>query len=64
MAHQYQTSTIQGFFENSCLQGSHDYWNLDDIVAEEDFVPCIFKITAKGMGYLNLMESFANPTSN
>jgi hypothetical protein len=57
MAHLYQVSTIQGFYESSCQPGSHDYWNLDDILAEEDFVPCNFKITAKGLGYLNLLES-------
>ena len=57
MAHLYQVSTIQGCNESSCLPGSHDSWNLDDILAEEDFVPCNFKITAKGLGYLNLLES-------
>lgn len=64
MAHLYEISTIQGFFESSCQHGSHDFWNLDDIVAEEDFIPCIFKITAKGLGYLNLLEAFNTPNNS
>ena len=30
-----------------------DYWNIDDILAEEELVPCTFKQDAKNLGYLD-----------
>jgi hypothetical protein len=59
MAHVFAQSTIEAFMQTSCLQGSNDYWNIDDILSEEEFVPCTFKVNAKGLGYLNLLESFS-----
>lgn len=60
MAHNFQASTVEAFTSETCSKlplASNDYWNLDDILSEEEFVPCAFKFDAKGLGYLNLLES-------
>ena len=33
-----------------------DYWNIDDILAEEELVPCTFKEDGKNLGYLDAMD--------
>ena len=53
MAHIFAGSTIEAITNPSCEKDSRDYWNLDDILAEEESVPCIFKFEAKGLGYLD-----------
>lgn len=62
MAHLYSALTVEGFLSRSCREGHGDYWSLDDILVEEEFVPCSFKHNAKGLGYLNLMDSLASST--
>lgn len=62
MAHLYSAQTVEGFLSRSCREGHRDFWNLDDILVEEEFVPCSFKHNAKGLGYLNLMDSLASST--
>ena len=32
-----------------------DYWNIDDILAEEELIPCTFKDDAKNLAYLDMM---------
>jgi hypothetical protein len=32
-----------------------DYWNIDDILAEEELVPCSFKSDAQNLGYLSAL---------
>ena len=31
---------------------SRDYWNIDDILAEEESVPVKFKVDARGLAFL------------
>jgi ribosomal protein L16 Arg81 hydroxylase len=33
-----------------------DYWNIDDILAGEDMIPCIMKEDAKNLGYLDSLD--------
>jgi len=30
-----------------------DYWNVESFLAEEEFIPCVFKIDCKNLGYLD-----------
>ena len=53
MAYLSSISTMDGLLQPSCLKGTRDYWNIDDILAEEELVPCTFKFDAKGLGYLD-----------
>ena len=53
MAYLQTVSTTEAVIGSSCLVGQRDYWNLDDILAEEEHVPCVFKFEAKGLGYLD-----------
>lgn len=45
-----------------------DYWNIDDILAEEEMVPCTFKSDAQNLGYLSMIAHNAQinkkPTSS
>ena len=34
-----------------------DYWNIDDILAEEELVPCRFKADAKNLAFLDMMDA-------
>ena len=34
-----------------------DYWNIDDILAEEELVPCEFKDDAHNLEYLDHLDS-------
>jgi hypothetical protein len=48
------SSTLTAFLSTACDHGqSNDYWNLDDILAEEETIPCNFKVDAKGLSYLD-----------
>jgi len=50
-------STIDSFLSVSCMErGQHDYWNLDDILAEEECVPTKFLVDAKGLKYLDHLD--------
>ena len=54
MAYLSATSTIEGLLQQSNEQSpSNDYWNIDDILAEEETIPCLFKVKAEGLGYLD-----------
>ena len=33
-----------------------DYWNIDDILGEEELIPCCFKGDAKHLAHLELMD--------
>lgn len=58
MANYTATSTLLGTLGWACDEAnSTDYWNIDDILAEEESVPCTFKIDAKGLGYLDQLEA-------
>ena len=57
MAHLFTVSTIDAFSSGSCsATEGRDYWNLDDILAEEELTPCTFKFEAKGLGYLEQLN--------
>ena len=44
--------------QQSCgAQPQQDYWNIDDILAEEELVPCQFKKDARGLGYLDQVDT-------
>lgn len=50
-------STIDGLLHySSCGKGSRDYWNIDDILAEEETIPTEFVVDAKGLAYLDLLD--------
>ena len=58
MAYQSTICTIDGLLQQSCdPKGGQDYWNIDDILAEEELVPCQFKVEARGLAYLDQIES-------
>ena len=44
----------QGF---SYVNEQGDYWSIDDILAEEEMVPCMFKEEAKDLGFLDAIDS-------
>ena len=56
MAYIQAVSTIEALISSSADSSSNDYWNLDDILSEEDLVPCSFKFEAKGLGYLDQLN--------
>ena len=60
MAHIFASSTIEAITNPSCEKDLRDYWNLDDILAEEESVPCSFKFEAKGLGYLDQLSNLSN----
>jgi hypothetical protein len=50
-------STVDGLLHYSCAgRGTRDYWNIDDIIAEEEAVPCNFNHDAKGLAYLDSLD--------
>ena len=58
-AYMQQVSTVEALSSSTFVQGQRDYWNLDDILAEEELVPCTFKFEAKGLGYLDQLDHLA-----
>ena len=56
MAYIQAVSTTEALISSSADSTSNDYWNLDDILSEEDLVPCSFKFEAKGLGYLDQLN--------
>ena len=64
-AHQSLKSPSEGMLSLSCKgenQGSRDYWNIEDILAEEERCPVTFLEDAKGLGYLDNIDQ-VNPDS-
>jgi hypothetical protein len=58
MAYLSATSTIQGLLRQSTEKTpNNDYWNIDDILSEQELIPCSFKITATSLGYMNELEA-------
>lgn len=54
------SSTLSGVLLNSCDPcTSNDYWNLDDILAEEERVPCDFKVRVRGINNLEQITAAA-----
>lgn len=53
------TSTVDGLMLSSTQETNacRDYWNLDDILAEDEHVPCTFKYAARGLGYLDHLDT-------
>lgn len=52
------TSTIDALLQYSCEgKGTRDYWNLEDILAEEEIVPTVISIDARGLKYLDNIET-------
>ena len=45
------TSTLAAFSSTSSVDGGN-YWNIDDILAEEELIPCQFKSTQNHLGFL------------
>lgn len=41
---------------NLFVSEQSDYWNIDDILAEEELVPCTFKSDAKNLAHLELLD--------
>ena len=57
------SSTVEALVSQSCNSKEsfqRDYWNIDDILAEEELVPCIFKVEAKGLGYLDQLQHLSS----
>ena len=52
------TSSLASFMSQSSpdAQGDvySDYWNIDDILAEEELIPIVFKKSQNNVGYLTL----------
>ncbi len=52
------TSSLASFMSQSSpdAQGDvySDYWNIDDIFAEEELIPIVFKKSQNNVGYLTL----------
>jgi hypothetical protein len=50
------TTTLANFLSQPCSSTDgltqSDYWNIDDILAEEELVPTVFKYDSQGLGYL------------
>lgn len=50
------TTTLAGFMQASCSENEgithSDYWNIEDILAENELVPTVFKFDSVGLGYL------------
>ena len=40
----------------SYINEQTDYWNIEDILAEEELVPCIFKDNVKNLGFLESLD--------
>jgi hypothetical protein len=53
MAYLHAVSTVDALISSSADGTANDFWNLDDILAEEELAPCSFKFEAKGLGYLD-----------
>ena len=55
------TTTLGAVMQNTCcddeLQG--DYWNIDDILAEEQSIPCTFLKDARGLAHLDQINNAA-----
>lgn len=50
-------STIDGTLQYSCAgKGTRDYWNIEDILAEEEYVPTEFLVDARGLAYLDHLD--------
>jgi len=50
------TTTLAGFMQACCSEDEgithSDYWNIEDILAENELVPTVFKFDSVGLGYL------------
>lgn len=50
------TTTLAGLMQASCSEQEgfthSDYWNIEDILAENELVPTVFKFDSAGLGYL------------
>ena len=64
MAHIFAASTVEALASSSCEKFHRDYWNIDDILAEEELVPCSFRFEAKGLGYLDQLQNMSQNMSN
>ena len=56
MAYLHAVSTVEALTSSSADGTANDFWNLDDILAEEEVAPCSFKFEAKGLGYLDQLN--------
>ena len=56
MAYLHAVSTVDALISSSADGTANDFWNLDDILAEEELAPCSFKFEAKGLGYLDQLN--------
>ena len=47
------TTAFGGIVNKSCdASAPTDFWNIDDILAEEEIIPCVFKCDANGLKHL------------
>jgi hypothetical protein len=46
----------QNKLANSYINETSDYWNIDDILAEEELIPCKFKEDGKNLGHLDTLD--------
>ena len=56
------TTTLGAVLQQSCLtEGAtqSDYWNIDDILAEEQSVPVEFMTDCKGLAHLDQLGNVA-----
>jgi hypothetical protein len=57
MAYLSAISTIDALLHFSLESPkNNDYWNIDDILAEEELIPTKFLIEAKALGFLDTVE--------
>ena len=62
--HSETTSTLAANLNQSCDPDfKQDYWNIDDIIVEEEMVPCITRKQAANVSYLSQLNNIA-ATSN
>ena len=58
------TSALAGILQQSCDDDfKSDYWNIDDIIGEEEMVPCVMRKDANNVAYLSQLSNLA-ATSN
>ncbi len=59
------TTTLGAILQQSCQTGDNisatasDYWNIDDILAEEQSVPVEFLMDCKGLAHLDQINNVA-----
>ena len=61
MQYSETTTTLGAVIQTNQLKDEFvsDYWNIDDILAEEHCIPCTFLKDARGLAHLDQMTNSA-----